>query len=330
MRRTVAAVLLLGLVTGCSGNAPVEQQQGQWSFKDDRGKEITAPEHPKRVVAQVSAAGALKDYGINVVGTFGPLKRPDGSTDPEAGSVDPSQVADITGPGYGEIDFEKFAALDADLVVAGYYPEVTGLWHLTAEFEEKVLKVAPTVGIGQSKIQLPDGIKRFRELARSLGADTESAKVKADEETFTKAAERLKVIGTRMKAANQQIQVIGADPKLFYVADAARNPDLDWYAKELGLPLLTPDKPDSEGGGYFQSLSWENSGTYKTHVIMWDTRQHVLSPEQMIQGHPVFQALPAVQAGRFVEWNAVAPLSYASYGKIMNKLADQLDAALAK
>ena len=42
MRRTVAAVLLLGLVAGCGGNAPTEQQGGQWSFKDDRGKEVTA------------------------------------------------------------------------------------------------------------------------------------------------------------------------------------------------------------------------------------------------------------------------------------------------
>lgn len=331
MRRTVAAVVLLGLVVaGCGGNAPTEQQGGQWSFKDDRGKEVTAPKRPERVVAQVSAAGALKDYGINVVGTFGPLKRPDGSTDPEAGSIDPSQVADITGPGYGEIDFEKFAALNADLVVAGHYPEVTGLWHLTAEFEEKVLKVAPTVGIGQSKIQLPDGIKRYRELAKSLGADTESARVKADEEAFTKAADRLRVIGGKMTDAKQKIQVIGADPKLFYVAVPARNPDLDWYAKELGLPLLTPDRPDTEGGGYFQSLSWENSGTYKEHVIMWDTRQHVLSPEKMKEGHPVFQALPAVQANRFVEWNAVAPLSCSSYAKIMNKLADQLEQVLAR
>lgn len=329
MRRAVAAVLLLGLVAGCGGNAPTEQQ-GQWSFKDDRGKEVTAPQRPQRVVAQVSAAGALKDYGVNVVGTFGPLKKSDGTTDPEAGSIDPSQVTDITGPGYGEIDFEKFAALNADLVVAGYYPEVTGLWHLTAEFEEKVLKVAPTVGIGQSKIQLPDGIKRFRELAKALGGDVESAKVKADEESFTKAADRLKAIGAKMKAANQQIQVVGADPKLFYVAVPARNPDLDWYVQELGLPLLVPDKPDTEGGGYFQSLSWENSGTYKTHVIMWDTRQHVLSPEQMKEGHPVFQALPAVRANRFAEWNAVAPLSFASYAKIMNKLADQLEQVLAR
>ncbi|MFS8099639.1 ABC transporter substrate-binding protein [Lentzea alba] len=329
MRRTVAVVLLLGLVAGCGGNAQTEQG-GQWSFKDDRGKEVTAPERPKRVVAQVSAAGALKDFGVNVVGTFGPLKRADGSTDPEAGSIDPSQVTDITGPGYGEIDFEKFAALNADLVVSGYYPEVTGLWHLTGEFEEKVLKVAPTVGIGQSKIQLPQGVKRFQELAKALGGDTESAKVKADEEAFTKAADRLKTIGAKMKAANQKIQVVGADPKLFYVAVPARNPDLDWYVTELGLPLLTPEKPDTEGGGYFQSLSWENSGTYKEHVIMWDTRQHVLNPEQMKEGHPVFQALPAVQAGRFVEWNAVAPLSYSSYAKIMNKLADQLDTALTR
>ncbi|GLY46654.1 ABC transporter substrate-binding protein [Lentzea sp. NBRC 102530] len=330
MRRTVAAVLLLGLVAGCGGNAPTEQAGGQWSFKDDRGKEVTAEKRPERVVAQVSAAGALKDYGINVVGTFGPLKRADGSTDPEAGSIDPSQVTDVTGPGYGEIDFEKFAALNADLVVAGYYPEVTGLWHLTAEFEEKVTKVAPTVGIGQSKIQLPDGIKRFKDLAKSLGADVDSAKVKADEEAFTKAADRLKAIGRKMTDAKQKIQVIGADPKLFYVAVPARNPDLDWYVKELGLPLLTPEKPDTEGGGYFQSLSWENSGTYKEHVIMWDTRQHVLNPEQMKEGHPVFQGLPAVQAGRFVEWNAVAPLSYSSYAGIMNKLADQLDQVLAK
>ncbi len=330
MRRTVAAVLLIGLVAGCGGNAPAEQQQGGWSFKDDRGKEVTAPKRPERVVAQVSAAGALKDYGVNVVGTFGPLKRPDGSTDPEAGSIDPSQVTDITGPGYGEIDIEKFAALNADLVVAGYYPEVTGLWHLTAEFEEKVAKIAPTVGIGQSKIDLPQGIKRFRDLAQSLGGDVGSAKVKAGEEAFTKAADRLKAIGTKMTAANQKIQVVGADPKLFYVAVPARNPDLDWYSKELGLPLLTPAQPDTEGGGYFQSLSWENSGMYKEHVIMWDTRQHVLDPEKMKEGHPVFQALPAVQAGRFVEWNAVAPLSYASYSGIMNKLADQLDAALAR
>lgn len=329
MRRTVAAVLLLGLVAGCGGNAPVEQQ-GQWSFTDDRGKEVTAPQRPERVVAQVSAAGALKDYGVNVVGTFGPLKRPDGSTDPEAGSVDPSKVTDITGTGYGEIDYEKFVALDPDLVVAGYYPEVTGLWHLTGEHEEKVLKVTPTVGIGQSKIDLPQGIKRFRDIAKALGGDVESAKVKADEEAFTKAADRLKAIGARMKAANQQIQVVGADPKLFYVAVPARNPDLDWYQKELGLPLLTPDQPDTEGGGYFQSLSWENSGTYKTHVIMWDTRQHVLTPEQMKEGHPVFQGLPAVQAGRLVEWNAVAPLSHASYAGIMNKLADQLEQSLTR
>ncbi|WP_434445785.1 ABC transporter substrate-binding protein [Lentzea sp. E54] len=330
MRRTVAAVLLLGLVAGCGGNAPTEQESDQWSFKDDRGKEVTAPKRPERVVAQVSAAGALKDYGVNVVGTFGPLKRADGSVDPEAGSIDPNQVTDVTGPGYGEIDFEKFAALNADLVVAGYYPEVTGLWHLTAEFEEKVLKVAPTVGIGQSKIQLPDGIKRFRELAKALGGDVESAKVKADEEAFTKAADRLRAIGKRMTDAGQKIQVVAGDPKLFYVAVPGRNPDLDWYSKELGLPMLTPDKPDAEGGGYFQSLSWENSGTYKEHVIMWDARTAWMTPEKMKEGHPVFQGLPAVKADRFVAWNAVAPLSYASYAKIIDKLAEDLEQALAK
>lgn len=59
---------------------------------------MTTAATPRRIIAQVSAASALSDFGVPVVGTFGPLVRGDGSTEPEADSVDPRRVTDITGP----------------------------------------------------------------------------------------------------------------------------------------------------------------------------------------------------------------------------------------
>jgi iron complex transport system substrate-binding protein len=53
-----------------------------------------------------------------------------------------------------------------------------------------------------------------------------------------------------------------------------------------------------------------------------------MTPQQMKQ-NPLFAAQPAAAQDRFAEWDAVAPLSYASYAQIMNKLADQLENEIA-
>ncbi len=113
----------------------------------------------------------------------------------------------------------------------------------------------------------------------------------------------------------------------YFVVVPARNPDLDYYVKELGLPITTPKNPDTAGGGYFERLSWENAGAYKADVLMWDTRPASFTPDRM-KRNAVFAALPAAAANRFAGWDAVAPMSHASYAKIMNKLADEIAAAL--
>ena len=326
MRRLVGLVLAVGLLVGC-GSPGTGRQGVAWSYVDDRGITVTSPERPQRIVAQVSAAGALKDFGVKVVGTFGPLRTSTGAVEPEAGSLDPNTVTDVTGPGYGEVRIETLTSLRPQLVVSGKYKEFAGLWHLTEEQEKVVKPIAPTLGVAQSGISLPESVRKYKELARALGGDVDSARVKADEERFTAAAQRLRDLGTRMKAAGKTILAVGGTQDEYFVVVPARNPDLDYYVKELGLPITTPKNPDTVGGGYFERLSWENAGAYKGDVLMWDTRPASFNPDQM-KRNPVFAALPAAAQNRFAGWDAVAPMSYASYAKIMNKLADQITAAL--
>ncbi|GAA4033609.1 hypothetical protein GCM10022247_68240 [Allokutzneria multivorans] len=326
VRRLVGLVLAVGLLAGCAPRTP-ERQGAAWSYVDDRGITVTAPERPQRIVAQVSAAGALKDFGVTVVGTFGPLRTSSGGVEPEAGGIDPDAVTDVTGPGYGEVRIETLTSLRPQLVVSGKYKEFAGLWHLTEEQEKVVKPVAPTLGVAQSGIALPESIRKYKDLARALGGDVDSARVKADEERFTAAARRLRALGERMRAAGKTILAVGGVQDEYFVVVPARNPDLDYYVKELGLPITTPKNPDTAGGGYFERLSWENAGAYKADVLMWDTRPASFTPEQM-KRNAVFAALPAAAANRFAGWDAVAPMSYASYAKIMTKLADQIGAVL--
>ncbi|MER7012717.1 ABC transporter substrate-binding protein [Saccharopolyspora sp. NPDC000359] len=329
IRAAAASLAAVGVLAGCGSPAPGGQGEGGWSYTDDRGITVTAEHRPERIIAQVSAAGALKDFGVPIAGTFGPLVRDDGSTEPEAGSIDPEQVTDVTGPGYGEVNLERLTSLQPDLLVSGKYAEFPGLWHLVQDQEDAVRRIVPTVGVQQSGISLPEAIGKYEELARALGADVESAAIKADKQAFNAAAQRLRDIGASMRAEGKSILAVGGTKEEFFVVVPGRNPDLDYYVEELGLPITTPKHPDVAGGGYFERLSWENANAYPGDILLWDARSASMTPEQMKQ-NPVFAAHPAAAADRFVEWDAVAPMSYASYAGIMNKLADQLEANLAR
>lgn len=331
MRRTTAigvalsTALTLG-ITSC-GNAAQEHRGEGWSFTDDRGVEVTADSRPERVVAQTAAAGALKDFGVRVTGTFGPLVRDDGSTEPEAGSIDPGEVTDVTGPGYGEVNTERLAALEPDVVVSGKYPDYPGLWHLNENQEHEINRFVPTIGVQQAGLQLPAGIANYKRTAEALGADVRAPRVQQDEAAFHEAAERLRGIGQRLREQGRTILAVGGNRENFYAVNPPAHPDLAYYADQLGLPLRVPESPDGPDG-YFESMSWENAGRYPADILLWDTRSESLTPDEM-RGKAVFAQREEVRAGRFVEWDAVAPMSYASYADIMNELADQLEAQLA-
>jgi len=313
------AVLGLGLAVVAAGCAPPRPAPAGWSYVDDRGVRVTAEAVPRRIIAQVSAAGALGDFGVPVVGTFGSRE--------DARGIDLRGVPDVTGPGYGELDLERTAALQPDLLVSGKYAEFDGLWHLTAEHERRVRALAPTAGVLQSGRSLPETVEGYRALARALGADVGAPRVREAEERFRRAADRLRGIGARMRAEGRSILAIGGTKQEFFVVVPARNPDLDFYVRELGLPITTPARPDTAGGGYFERLSWENAAAYRADVLLWDTRRASLPPEEMLR-HPVFAARESAARRRFVAWEAVAPFGPGTCATTMNRLADGLESVL--
>ena len=107
----------LALATGAGYRAAQAQAtpasvavDGAWSFTDDRGVTVSLPALPQRIVAQVTAAASLWDYGVRPVGIFGPQRRADGTPDPLAGNIDLDAVTSL-GEAWGEFDLERLIAL---------------------------------------------------------------------------------------------------------------------------------------------------------------------------------------------------------------------------
>src|SRR5829696_136377 len=96
--RLLAATAAIALMTlaACGSSSSDDAGGGPWTYTDDRGTKISLDSTPKRIVAQSSLAAGLKDLGVDVVGTFGPLKRTDGSLDPQAAGLDPDEITDVT------------------------------------------------------------------------------------------------------------------------------------------------------------------------------------------------------------------------------------------
>jgi len=313
----VLAALFVLTAASCAGTAPAEPQaEGGWSFTDDRGETLTAPEVPKRIVAYTSSAGALWDFGIKPVGTFGPLSPVDGKPNQQAGNVDPAQVTNL-GEEYGQTDIEKLAALHPDLIVYG-------TWSPDAEptdEEKKMAEIAPLVRINHGKgASLERTIARYAELAASLGADLTSPEIAQDKAAFEAASTRLR--DWAKAKSGVRIAAVALAPEMMYVAVPKDNADLTYYSS-LGLNLITPDSPND--GEFWEYLSWENADKYAADVIMFDTRAQAAEPEQMIKEKPSFAQLPAVETGQVVRWDYVSPPSYKLQAQVLDRLATELE-----
>lgn len=310
----LAALLVLAGASCASTTAPEPASEG-WSFVDDRGQTLTAPEVPKRVVAYTSSAGALWDLGIKAVGTFGPLSPVDGKPNPQSGNVDPAQVTNL-GEEYGQADIEKLASLQPDLIVYGTWsPDAA-----PTDEEKKMAEIAPMVRINHGKgATLDKTIARYAELAASLGVDLNSPEISQDKAAFEAASTRLRDWAASKPGV--RITAVALATEMMYVAVPKDNADLAYYAG-LGLGMVTPDSPNN--GEFWEYLSWENADKYAADVIMWDTRSQAVRPEQTIKDKPSFAKLPSVEAGQLVRWDYVSPPSYKVQATVLNTLADEL------
>ncbi len=324
-----AGVLLAGCGASGSGtasesSAPATQESaaGPWSFKDDRGETVTADTAPSRVVAFTGTAAALIDFGLDdkIVGVFGETVRDDGTLDPMAGDLNVDKVT-IVGNVWGEFNIEKYATLRPDLLVTHMY-DPGALWYVPDESKDKILKLAPSIAINVARVPITEPIERYAELAASLGADLNAPKVAEAKARFEAASESVR----QAVAAKPGIKVMAASgsPDLLYVSNPKTLTDLIYLA-ELGVDFVQPDKLDT--GGYYESLSWENSDKHQADVIMLDNRSSALQPDALA-AKPAWTRLPAVKAGQVESWDGGVPrLSYAGAAPMLENLAKAIQDA---
>ncbi|WP_137989189.1 ABC transporter substrate-binding protein [Streptomyces vilmorinianum] len=319
-----AALAACGNETKGGASSAPSEKAGPWKFTDDRGTAVEAKSTPKNIVAFTGTAAALKDFGIEVKGVFGPTTVKDPKTgaeapDVQAGDLDVKKVK-IIGNVWGEFKIEEYLKLSPELLITDMW-EKNDLWYVPAEQKDKILKVAPSVALWAADKSMPFVLQRHADLAASLGADVKTKQIQDDKARFEAAAERVRQAAKGKK--DIKVLIGSGSPDLFYVSDPARPTDT-LYFKELGVNLVTPTKLDQ--GGWFEGLSWENVGKYKADIILLDNRTSALQPEAL-KAKPTWAALPAVKAGQVVPRVTEPIYSYAKCAPLLEDLAKALENA---
>ncbi|UDY37374.1 ABC transporter substrate-binding protein [Dermatobacter hominis] len=328
----VALLLVLALVAAACGGSDDEgadegeaqgggsttTEAGPWTFTDDLGVRVELDEAPETLVAETMVAGGLYELGIDVEGTFGPLKRSDGTPDPEVGLADPDQFTSL-GETYGEINLEQLAALQPDLIITPSY-EAGSYWGIDDADLEKVKAIAPVIGIkvgGQRIDQILDEVGRVGE---ALGAAPDSEQVEEAKAAFETSSRKLE----EALAAKPGLKVLAASGSTdtMYIAVPSGYSDLTYY-QSLGMDVVDPDTDEE----YWQNLSWEEAGRYPADLILGDARTGATAEQIVAQMPESARQLPAIQADQLVPWVLTSALGYGAFAKVMDQLTTAVSSA---
>ncbi|MFE9673493.1 ABC transporter substrate-binding protein [Streptomyces sp. NPDC006259] len=307
---------------GSKATESAAAKSGPWTFKDDRGTTVKLDRIPANIVAFTGVAAALYDYGVQVKGVFGPTRTTDGKADVQAGDMDVTKV-EILGNVWDEFNVEKYAALAPDVLISTTFDNAGTLWYVPEASKDKVAKLAPSVAVSVYDRQLTAPLERMWELAESLGADMAAAKV-------TDAKKRFETAATRLRAAAKAkpditVMAGSASDQLFYVSGTNLSIDLEYF-KALGVNFIEPpESAKAEGGGWYESLSWENVDKYKADIIMMDDRSSTIQPADITK--PTWKQLPAVKAGQVIARSPEPILSYDKCVPLLETLAEALEKA---
>ncbi len=308
--------------SGGSGEATTAAKSGPWTFKDDRGTTVKLDKVPTKIVAFVGVAAALYDYGIEVNGVFGPTKTQDGKADVQAGDMDVSKLT-VFGNVWDQFNVEKYAAFAPEVLISTTFDSAGTLWYVPEASKDKIAKLAPSAAISVYDRQLTQPLERMRELAESLGADLKADKAVQAKKGFEAAAERLR----KAAKARPEIKVMAgsASQDIFYVSGTNLSIDLEYF-KALGVNFVEPpESAKNEGGGWFESLSWENVDKYPADIIMMDDRSSTIQPADITEA--TWKKLPAVKAGQVIARSPEPILSYDKCTPLLTSLAEAIEKA---
>ena len=309
-----AALVLAGC--GSSGTEGGDADEA-WSYTSGDGKTYTADEVPQRIIAQGDSAAALISLGIRPVAIYSDTPIEDSKS---LRDVDLTGI-EILGETWGQIDAEKAAGLEPDLIVATYWPlekAYSGFEEGTEDSSKKVATLAQVVGPEQGD-SVQTKLEGFEELARSLGADTDDAEITADKQAFTAAVDRFK----STVAAKKGLTALAVSPAedMIYVAVPAEASELNDFTT-WGLDIIVPDSPDPDFA-YWENLSWENADKYQPDVLLMDDRTG--DPSTVTDAQPTWNTIKAAEAGALVDWPAFWIHTYSAYAEQLDALSDAIE-----
>ncbi|WP_328427485.1 ABC transporter substrate-binding protein [Streptomyces sp. NBC_00443] len=307
---------------GGSDEATTAAKSGPWAFKDDRGTTVKLDKVPTKIVAFVGVAAALHDYGVEVKGVFGPTKTQDGKADVQAGDMDISKLT-VFGNVWDQFNVEEYAAFAPEVLISTTFDSAGTLWYVPEASKDKIAKLAPSAAISVYDRQITQPLQKMWELAESLGADLKADKAAQSKKNFEAAAERLR----KAAKARPEIKVMAgsASQDIFYVSGTNLSIDLEYF-KALGVNFVEPpESAKKEGGGWFESLSWENVDKYPADIIMMDDRSSTIQPADITEA--TWKKLPAVKAGQVIARSPEPILSYDKCTPLLTSLAEAIEKA---
>jgi iron complex transport system substrate-binding protein len=316
----VALLAVLALAACGSESADEGGSSGAWTFKDGSGEVVELDSTPERIIAHGHAAAALMSFGIRPVGIYADMPVEE---DPGLEGLDLSGI-EILGETWGEIDVEKAAELNPDLIVADWWPvdeAHSGTEEGVKESSKKIAELAPIVGATQGK-SVVALIERYEKLAEALGADLGAEDVVEQKERFEAA-----VAGFEEATADKPgLTALAVSPTndLLYVAVPKHAPELLDF-RRWGLDVTGPNNPD-KGFPYWENLSWENADKYQPDLLLIDDRGYPGNLRQA-EKQPTWDSIQAAAAGSEVPWPGYWVHTYSDYAEQLERLTAAIEKA---
>ncbi|MCA9834101.1 MAG: ABC transporter substrate-binding protein [Thermomicrobiales bacterium] len=307
--RGIAAAGLTGLVVRPRTFAQTPAAEG-WEFTDFRDVTVSLPEMPTRVVAQTTSAASLWDFGIKVVGFYGPN---DEESDRDFLQIGKMDVSTMTYLGdWGTLDTELLVATEPDIYV-DLYRGGEFLWYLPDQATaDQVEEISPTIGINANGVPFMDTLHEFERLAVALGADVEGPEIAEGKTNLTEAEATFK----SAIAGKEGLKVLAISTDATggaYLWNGNWLNDMQ-YLQSLGMTAVDvgvgDDMPTLQ-------ISMEQLGNYPADVYLLDDRE---SPD-VLSGQPIWESMPAVKAGQVGTWYSSVLYSYRSLAEVLNLYA---------
>ena len=291
---------------------------GEWTWTDDRGVTVTLPQRPTKIIAQSTAAVSLAGFGVPIAGHFGSEDPRQSVAFPDENPVDISEWA-FLGP-WGEFDIEAAIATGSEVYIDLYRGEGDELWALYDPAVRETLETSiPVIGINTFNSTPDETIERFASLAEALGVDLDTGEQVTARQTYVDSEAAFE----EAVEARPGLTVLGVtgDPTTnAFVLNPVLLGDLQYFSS-LGLEFVVPENPDPAQLNLFETLAWEELGRYPADVVIYDSR---FDPPA---GDPIWDALPAVQAGQVGTWYASLAYTWPELTLYLESLTETVSAA---